>query len=139
MVFKKVLIDANICIDAALYRKPFVDNALKIIERSQFGDFSGIVAAHSFDTIFYLLRSDLSNEQIYNFFRELRKAFDVADVSQSVIDNALRLNWPDFEDAIHYEAARLAGCQAIITRNGKDFSKSELPILSPNQFLKQLP
>ncbi|MEX0660479.1 MAG: PIN domain-containing protein [Balneolaceae bacterium] len=68
----------------------------------------------------------------------LRSVFNVALVNQEIIDKALALNWPDFEDAIHYEAARVAGCQAIVTRNEKDFTGSELPVLSPHQFLKQL-
>lgn len=41
MGFKKVLIDTNICLDAALYRKPFANHALQIIEEAQNGQFAG--------------------------------------------------------------------------------------------------
>jgi predicted nucleic acid-binding protein len=54
------------------------------------------------------------------------------------IDDALKARWKDFEDAIHYQAAKAAGCDAIITRNAKDFKKADLPILSPQEFLDQL-
>lgn len=138
MDFKSVLIDTNICIDAALFRKPFVNEALKIIEGSEKNYFTGHLSAHSFDTIFYLLRSDFDKERLYAFLDELRTAFNVAEVTQSIIDKALQLRWDDFEDAIHYQAALASGCDAIVSRNEKDFKQTTLPVLSPHQFLKQL-
>lgn len=56
MTYRTVLLDTNICIDAALYRLPYASDALKIIEESQFGNLKTMIAAHSFDTIFYILR-----------------------------------------------------------------------------------
>ena len=96
----------------------------------------GYIAAHSFDTIFYLLRSDFSKAKLYGFLQSLRESFAVAAVTQEAIDNALQLQWPDFEDAIHYQAALQANCDAIITRNKKDFKGARLPVLSPQEFLQ---
>lgn len=138
MAFKNVLVDTNVCIDAALFRKPFVNDALKIIEASEKGLFTGNLAAHSFDTIFYLLRADFDKTKLYALLDELRKAFDVADVTQSVIDDALALDWPDFEDAIHYEAAINMNCDAIVTRDKSGFKHAELPVLSPVELLDKL-
>ncbi len=136
MAFKKILIDTNICIDAALYRRPYAESALKIIEGSEKGVFTGYVAAHSFDTIFYLLRSDFSKSKLYIILESLRASFSIADINKAVIDNAIQLKWADFEDAIHYQAALQANCEAIITRNKKDFKKSSLPVISPYEFLE---
>jgi predicted nucleic acid-binding protein len=47
----------------------------------------------------------------------------------------LDLEWPDFEDAIHYQAAVAAGCDSIITRNPEDFNETSIPVLSPAQLL----
>jgi|AntRauTorckE6833_2_1112554.scaffolds.fasta_scaffold04710_2 predicted nucleic acid-binding protein len=135
MEINNVLIDTNICLDAVLNRKPFAANALEITERAQMGDFVGAVASHSFDTIFYFLRKDAGIAKAYKGLDILRKAFKVASVTQSVIDKAIGGRWNDFEDAIHYYTARASGCDAIITRNRKDFTESTLPILSPSEFL----
>jgi len=137
MAFKKILIDTNICIDAALFRKPYVSDALKIIERCQFGELKGFIAAHSFDTIFYLLRKTHSKTDRYVLLEELRSVFRVAPVTQKEIDEALNLKWPDFEDAIHYRAAVAASCEAIVTRNSIDFKQSDLPVLTPAELLAQ--
>jgi len=135
MGFKRILIDTNICIDAALIRKPFVTNALQIIDLSQSGKVEAFVAAHSFDTIFYVLRKKVSVQQIYALLNEFRSIFSIAAVTQEIIDRALQLEWPDLEDAIHYEAAIAVGCDAIVTRNPRDFYEISIPVLSPAQIL----
>jgi len=138
MGYKKVLIDTNICIDAALFRKPFVSNALQIIELSESGAFNGNIAAHSFDTIFYILRKEFTIQKRYALIDQLRSVFEVAPITQNIIDEALILRWPDFEDAIHYCAALNAGCEAIVTRNPGDFKEADLVILTPSQFLADI-
>jgi predicted nucleic acid-binding protein len=138
MAFKTILADTNILIDAALHRKPFINDTLKIIDVIQSGRVAGVVSGHSFDTIFYILRSNYDREDIYEILREIRKTFDVAAINEKVIDKAIQLKWPDFEDAIHYEAALTARCDAIVTRNEKDFKNAELPVFSPAGFLEEL-
>src|SRR5699024_2833901 len=108
--------DTNICLDVVLSRKPFAVDAAKIVEQAEKRSFTGVLAAHSFDTIFYLLNKSIGQKKAYVGLKALRRAFGVADVTQTVIDAALQLSWPDFEDAIHYQAARAAGCDAIVTR-----------------------
>lgn len=135
MAFKKILIDTNICIDAVIARKPFAANALQIINLSQSGKFEAFVSAHTFDTIFYVLRKKIPINKRYSLLRELRSVFKVASVSEMVIDAAINAEWADLEDAIHYQAALATGCDAIITRNPNDFSDTQIPVLSPEQFL----
>lgn len=135
MAFNRILIDTNICIDVALIRKPFVSDSLQIINLSQSGKIDAYVAAHTFDTMFYVLRKKYSVQQRYDLLNEFRSVFNIAAVTQEIIDNALKLEWPDFEDAIHYLAALAVGCEAIVTRNPKDFHEISIPVLSPAQVL----
>jgi len=137
MEINSALIDTNVCLDAALQRAPFSVAAIEIIERSQLGEFSAMIAAHSFDTLFYFLRKDKNTNRAYYIINEFRSVFKVAPVTQQVIDDALNARWNDFEDAIHYQAAKAADCDAIITRNKKDFKDADLPVLSPQEFLAQ--
>ncbi|PAU94735.1 PIN domain nuclease [Aliifodinibius salipaludis] len=138
MTLTKVLIDTNICLDAIIYRRPYAAQALELIERSESKDFRGIISAHSFDTLFYILNKKMNRTKAYKGLKEIRRAFDVAPVTSSVIDSALDSQWNDFEDAIHYFAAKSEACKAIVTRNQKDFDQSEITILSPMKFLNQL-
>ncbi len=137
MGLSKVLVDTNICIDAVILRKPFATNALKIIDLSQSGEIEAYVSAHTFDTIFYVLRKKISVQKRYALLRELRSVFKVAAVSGETIDAALNLEWPDLEDAIHYQAAVTSGCDAIITRNPQDFVDTRIAVLSPSQLFAE--
>lgn len=135
MAFKKILIDTNICIDAALVRKPFVADALQIINLSQSGKLDAYVAAHTFDTIFYVLRKKYTVQQRYDLLNEFRSVFSIASVTPEIINSALQLEWPNLEDAIHYRVAVTISCDAIVTRNPQDFHKISIPVLSPAQVL----
>ena len=44
----------------------------------------------------------------------------------------------DFEDAVLYQAGIRHGCQVIITCNGKDFSKSSIPVMTPDETVSLL-
>jgi len=59
-------------------------------------------------------------------------------VNRTVIEDALISTFPDFEDAVLYQAARHAGAKAIVTRDLKGFKRSELPIFRPDEMLTAL-
>lgn len=134
----KVLIDTNVCLDAAMRRGPFAAAATEILSRSESGEYTGFIVAHSFDTIFYLLAKRYSRPDVYTALKGLRKAVRVSTVNEQVIDQALDLNWKDFEDAVQYVSAEQTGCRAIVTRNFGDFIDSKLSVYSPEEFLEQL-
>ena len=138
MASRKILIDTNVCIDAIEGRKPFDFNALKILEYSENRIINGFVSAHSFDTLFYILIQNSPRSNVYSAIDGLRRVVEVAPVTQRIIDEALDLKWPDFEDAIHYRAAVAAGCEAIVTRNPTDFKESDLEIMTPGQLLSEM-
>lgn len=138
MTFKNVLLDTNVCLDAALFRKPFASSALKIFEEAEEKPVSLTISAHTFDTIFYILRRDFSIEKSYELILELRSSSVVGTVNEQTIDQALALKWPDFEDSIHYLTAVQANCDAIVTRDPSGFLEPTIPVLTPLQFLDQL-
>jgi predicted nucleic acid-binding protein len=63
----------------------------------------------------------------------LLSVFSVAAVDEHVIGEASALGWPDFEDAVTAAAARAAGCDALITRNPRDFKRSPVRVITPHQ------
>jgi hypothetical protein len=61
--------------------------------------------------------------------------FDIAPVNRAVLAEALAGRIADFEDAVLYQSARLAGADAIVTRNQKDFKQASLLVLGPDELL----
>ena len=47
----------------------------------------------------------------------------------------LNTGFKDYEDSVLYTAGVNAGANAIITRNVKDFTGSELPVYTPEEYL----
>ena len=138
MPFPNILIDTNICIDAMLNRESFNLTALKILEFSEEGTINGLVSAHTFDTLFYILIQNNSRKNVYAAIEGLRRTVDIIPVTRNIIDEALALRWPDFEDAIHYRAAIAAGCDIIVTRDSTGFKDADLRVLSPLQLLDEI-
>ncbi|HFB61523.1 MAG TPA: PIN domain nuclease, partial [Bacteroidetes bacterium] len=50
----------------------------------------------------------------------------------------LNSDFSDFEDALQYFSALRAECDIIITRNAKDFKKSRIAVMTPDEFLLSL-
>lgn len=59
--------------------------------------------------------------------------FDVAAVDEAVLRGAATLGWQDFEDAVTAAAALRARCDAIVTRNPKDFARASIGVLTPGE------
>lgn len=138
MASRKILIDTNICIDAIQKIKPFHINAQNILDFSERETIKGFVSAHSFDTIFYILIQVYPQKNVYQAIEGLRRTVNVASLTGEEIDKALKTHWPDLEDAIHYQTALSAGCDAFVTRNPRDFQKATLPIFSPKELLSEI-
>ena len=60
-------------------------------------------------------------------------------MDRSVIEKALNSEFKDFEYALqNFAAVNYGEIEAIITRNIKDYKKSEIAVLTPESFLKLL-
>ena len=62
----------------------------------------------------------------------------MATIDQTTIEQALALNWPDFEDAVQMAAAINAGLDYLITRNPRDFKPDGVQVLRPGDALALL-
>ena len=60
-------------------------------------------------------------------------------MDKEVVSNALNSGFKDFEDSLQNFAAMKNGeIDVILTRNLKDFSKSEIGVLTPESDIKSL-
>ena len=131
----KVLFDTNIVLDHLLGREPFVENAEQLLNLVDTGRIDGIICSTTATTIHYLASKAVGAPAAMEYLRQLLAIFDVATVDRDVLKGALDLGFSDFEDAVLYEAACKAGAVAIVTRNGKDFTRSALPVFDPAELL----
>jgi len=135
---KRVLFDVNVVLDVLLDRKPYAEASASAWAVVETGAAEGLLAAHAVTTIHYLLRKELGAGKARRTLSAILRVFGVAAVDAAVIQEALELSCPDFEDAVTAGAARLAGCDSIVTRDPKGFRGSPVRSLTPEMAIPLL-
>ncbi len=133
-----VLIDLNIILDVLQKREPFYEASVRLLGAVEGGLLEGYLAAHSITTLFYLIQKDRSSADARAAITNLLQILKIAPVTQSTIDQALNLDYRDFEDAVQMISAVQCKADYLITRNISDYKPALLPVLQPVDFLSTL-
>ncbi|SMC52327.1 type II toxin-antitoxin system VapC family toxin [Moheibacter sediminis] len=136
---KKVFLDTNIIVDLIADRKPFSKYAIEIFQLAEENKLQIFTSSHSIATTHYLLKKYLDEKSLREVLYNLLDFITIIVVDTDIIKKGLRSNYKDFEDAIQILcASSIENINCIITRNGKDFKGSEIPVLSPDEFFLNL-
>jgi predicted nucleic acid-binding protein len=131
---KNIFLDTNVLIDFLADRRPFSLAVAKIFDLSFFGNIKIYISAISYNNIYYILRQSLSNNETIKLLNELCEMTEIADVTKSIIKKSLQTEFKDFEDSIQFNCAlSLNKIDFIVTRDTKDFRKSTLPVMTPEE------
>lgn len=134
-----VLIDTDVILDFFFDRAPFSDDAERILSLCDTGSLNGFVTPVICSNTYYLLRQNASHEKVMAKMNQLMMLVDVLQMDRETVMQALNSGFRDFEDAMQNFAATISGSiSVIITRNVKDYTKSELGVMTPESFLKIL-
>ena len=128
---KRILFDTNVVLDVLLDRRPYVAASAAAWAAVETGMAEGMLAAHAVTTIHYLVRKEAGTLKARRIISSILRVFRVAAVDGAAVQEALQLPFSDFEDAVTAAAARLAGCECIVTRDPKGFRGSPLRSLTP--------
>lgn len=131
----KLLFDTNVILDVLLNREPFVNEATQLFCAVEEGMLQGVLAATTVTTIFYLSTKALGQVAAKKAINSLLSLFEIAAINRIVLEDALTLEFTDFEDAVIYQAAYHANAHGIVTRNTKDYKKSKLPVYNPAELI----
>lgn len=134
---KKVLIDTDVILDFFFDREPFSQNAARILSLCEKKVIVGYVTPVIVSNVYYLLSQKAKQDKVMEKLKSLLSILEILVVDKNSIMVALNSDFKDFEDALQNYAAELDGTiSLIITRNTKDYKKSELGVMSPDDFLK---
>lgn len=130
-----VLIDTNVMIDFLATREPFFASASRIIEKCASGELRGYIAFHSVSNLWYILRR-APEEERRKWLVDICGFLKVTGADHDEVVKAIkRIEFKDFEDCLQDRCAKTVGAKYIITRNTADFDGSEVPAISPADFL----
>jgi predicted nucleic acid-binding protein len=131
----RLLLDINILLDVA-FGRPGREASSAVIRQCA-AKHEAWLAWHTLATIAYLVERQESAAAARAFVADLLAWARVSDTTHAHALQAMKLPMRDFEDAL--QAAAAIACQAswIVTRNGKDFTGSPVPAISPEAFLER--
>jgi hypothetical protein len=110
-----ILVDLNVLLDVFYKREPFYELSARVLSLIESGQVVGFVASHSLPTLFYLLRKDQTIKSPKAAITNLLHILKVASVDQTTIEQALNLDYKDFEDAIQMSSALQCKADYLIT------------------------
>lgn len=133
---KNIFLDTNVIIDILADRKPFSIAGAKLFDHAENGKINLFISALSYSNIYYIIRKTCSHKEMLMTLKDLEALIETIDVTKQIISKSLHSDFKDFEDSIqYYTALSNKKITAIVTRNGKDFKKSDLAILTPEEAL----
>ena len=133
----RVLLDANVVLDAIAAREPFKDDAQRIFRLVAHNELEGFLSANCVTDIYYIARKYLPDSEVRDALRKLFYFFTVIDLRGADCEAALAQPMPDYEDAVVSICARKAGAEYIVTRDEVFLKTSDTPqAISPSDFLK---
>ena len=132
----KIFLDTDVALDHLADRQPFAEYAHRLFALAETGELTVCVSSLSFSNLYYILRKLKGHADALALLGKLKLLTRVSAVTEAEINASLSSSFKDFEDAIqHFAAKAEVGVSAIVTRNKADYSASEIPILSPEEYL----
>ena len=134
----RLFLDTNVVLDLLGEREQFYNSAAKIATLADKGEIELIISALSYSTVYYLLSRFEDKEVVKEKIRKFKVIAVTSDLTDKIVDKGLSSKFSDFEDALQYYCAIKMDCKILITRNARDFKESEIPVLTPDEYLNSL-
>ena len=135
---KKVFFDTNIMIDVIGRREQFCKPSMQIMSLADRGLIRIYVSALLYATASFILGKYNKGLDIISEFSKFMKITIATLVDSSMVEQSVKSEFKDFEDAMQYFSAKHENVDYIITRNKKDFAVSDIPVFEPQEFVDYL-
>ncbi len=134
----KLFWDTNVMLDFLGGRDPFYISSAKIATLADKREIKIFASALSYATISYFLTKYEGLKKTKDKLRKFKVISEICELDELIIEKGLNSDFSDFEDSLQYFSALRTECDIIITRNGKDFRKSQIPVMTPDEFLNSI-
>lgn len=133
----RLLVDTNIFLDLFYNRSNLVDGSRAFFLKSHLLKDEIYISSNTMKDLAYFLKKlthDNSevHKKLLNLYQKINK------IISSTADDAINAIYEegDYEDNVLCESATRTMCDAIITRNIRDFSNKQINCLTPEEYLK---
>jgi predicted nucleic acid-binding protein len=137
----KILIDTNILLDVVFDRQSD-EHSEEIIDKCESGELKGFIAWHTINDFYYMVEKQARKQgrdgdtEAREHLKHLLGFLDVGPADTDMATDAVESQIRDFEYSLQSIVALRTGCRYIVTRNIKDYKKSNVKAVLPGD--KQL-
>lgn len=132
-----VFVDTNVIIDFVCKRDNFYDNAKKIFALGYLGELELRISSLSIINTMYIGKK-YGIASIKERLKAVLKFVEVYGIETNIVTEALDSDWEDYEDAVQFKSAMKVYADCIVTRNKKDFTRSDIPVYTVDELLDLL-
>lgn len=135
----RLLIDTNVVLDLLAKREPFYKSAAQIFSLADKNKLKLSISSLTFANTNYVLSRLKLASQVIEVLRQFRVLVKILSLTDKIIDLALNdSKFKDFEDGLQYYSAIENNQDLIITRDLKDFKKSKIPVMTPEEYITSI-
>ena len=132
----KVLLDTNILLDVVEKREPHFSDSYQVFMKSAKREIEAIIGAGSITDVYYVLKKNCKDaQQAFTLIIDMMKIITPVDTKAVDIQEAVKMGFSDFEDAVVAATAAREKVNYFITRNTGDFLNSPITAIRPEDFL----
>lgn len=130
-----VFLDTNVVLDVFGRRQPFYADSARVWALAERGTVRGLVSALSMTNLYYVVRRLSSRAAAMDMLKAVRGCVGLTPCDAPVLNQAIDAGFGDFEDAVQYFSARVAGADVLVTRNTGHFPEGDMLAMTPTAFL----
>ena len=135
---KKVFLDTNVFLDQ-LQKRSGMDAAEMILSLGRSRKIHICLSVLTAANAAYVMRKTDGKDKMIDTLKDWSRDFVILPNGWMSVDEAINSGNPDFEDALQISSATDEFCDAIVTRNKKDFEPyTDIPVFTPEEFLAKL-
>jgi predicted nucleic acid-binding protein len=131
----RVLLDTDVVLDLVLAREPFAQESRQLFKLHEQAKIDAYIAAITPINVFYITGKFKGRREAQRAAELLLISLSVCPLSYSVLEQAYKLPFEDYEDAVQHASVTTSGLDSIVTRDLNDYKRATLPVLSPTDFL----
>lgn len=135
---KTLFFDADVVLDVLLDRAPGAEPAAALWAAVETRKARGLLTAHAVTTIHALMKRSRGGAFADRGVADLLAVFNVARVSEAVLNSALSLRLAAFDDAVSAAAASAGRCDLLVARDPARFRGSPIEAVSPGEALARI-
>lgn len=111
--------------------EPFVDDAAKIFAKIDAGELEGFISAITITNIYYIIRKVSGKITAQDAIAQIMTDLHICAVDREILEQAITLNFQDFEDAVQCACGIANEVDAIITRDPSGFVNAGILVIPP--------